>query len=230
MLVSIRRLPRAFARLALLLCALPAATPAQQRREQPPARPAPPTRAAQTPSPQPAPQPSTPSPQTSSETPPQPATQVSEDEADLAITANVTAQSLRFETVPNVTVEFPGSPRRETAWEAERTNLPRPVQPGVTYRDVGVRLKIVSVFADIDRIVAEALGEIPPSDDQAQPNAPPPTAAPPANDTTRAGRAAAPSHATATNEAAANEAAADDARPRAVASRRARTRPSRRQR
>jgi hypothetical protein len=34
----------------------------------------------------------------------------------------------------------------------------------VTYRDIGIRLKIVSRFADIDRIVAEALGEVPVSD------------------------------------------------------------------
>lgn len=83
---------------------------------------------------------------------------------DLSITANVTARELRFEVVPNPTVEFPGRPRRDTAWEAERTNLPNQVQPGVTYRDIGIRLKITSVFADIERIVAEALGEIPASD------------------------------------------------------------------
>lgn len=84
---------------------------------------------------------------------------------DVEITANVTASELRFEVVPNPTVEFPGKPERETAWEAERQNLPRPVQPGVTYRNIGVQLKIASVFADIDRIVAEALGEVPVTDD-----------------------------------------------------------------
>lgn len=88
---------------------------------------------------------------------------------DLSITANVTARELLFEVVPNPTVEFPGRPRRDTSWEAERTNLPPQVQPGVTYRDIGIRLRITSVFADIERIVAEALGEIPVSD-----NAPPP--------------------------------------------------------
>jgi hypothetical protein len=84
---------------------------------------------------------------------------------DLSITANVTARELRFEVVPNPSVEFPGRPRRDTVWEAERTNLPPQVQPGVTYRDIGIRLRITSVFADIERIVAEALGEIPASDD-----------------------------------------------------------------
>lgn len=103
------------------------------------------------------------------------ASSVPEDDADLVITANVTAKELKFDAVPNPNVEFPGQPRRETEWSAERTNLPPQVQPGVTYRDIGIRLKIVSRFADIDRIVAEALGEIPTSDDVA-PQAPPPRA------------------------------------------------------
>lgn len=83
---------------------------------------------------------------------------------DIEITANVTARELRFEAVPNPTVEFTGQPERETVWEAERQNLPRPVQPGVTYRNIGIQLRISSRFADIERIVAEALGEVPVTD------------------------------------------------------------------
>jgi hypothetical protein len=86
------------------------------------------------------------------------------DSADIAITANVTAKELRFEVVPNPTVEFPGKPQSDTQWDALRENLPRPVEPGVTYRNIGIRLKIVSRFADIERIVAEALGETPVTD------------------------------------------------------------------
>lgn len=97
----------------------------------------------------------------------------SEAQPDLSITARVTADSLRFEKVPNPNVEFTGKPRRETGWESERQNLPQQVRPGVTYRDIGITLRITSVFADIDRIVAEALGEIPLSDD-AQPTPTPP--------------------------------------------------------
>lgn len=83
------------------------------------------------------------------------------EEADIAITGRVKASSLRFDEVPTPKVEFPGQPQRDTVWEAQRENLPTPVEPGVTYRDIGIRLKITSVFSDIDRIVAEALGEIP---------------------------------------------------------------------
>lgn len=119
---------------------------------------------------------------------------------DLSITANVTARELRFDVVPDPKVEFPGKPERITVWDAERQNFPRPVEPGVTYRNIGIQLKITSVFADIDRIVAEALGEVPIRDDEspAQPAAPPPpqqqeaapptTTTPPANQPTSEGR------------------------------------------
>jgi hypothetical protein len=99
--------------------------------------------------------------------------QESAAEPDLSITARVTADSLRFEKVPDPKVEFTGRPRRDTLWKSERENLPEQVQPGVTYRNIGITLRITSVFADIDRIVAEALGEAPASDD-AQPQTPPP--------------------------------------------------------
>ncbi len=85
---------------------------------------------------------------------------------DVSITGTVTARELKFETVPNPKVEFPGNPERVTVWEADRENLPRPVEPGVTYRNIGIRLRITSRFADIERIVAEALGEIPPTEDK----------------------------------------------------------------
>lgn len=109
------------------------------------------------------------------------ATQTPSKTNDLEITANVTARELRFEVVPDPKVEFTGQPERETVWEAERQNLPRPVQPGVTYRNIGVQLKITSVFADIDRIVAEALGEVPVTDDAPKDSAAPQSSVPPAN-------------------------------------------------
>jgi hypothetical protein len=112
---------------------------------------------------------------------------VPEESADLAITANVTARELRFEVVPNPTVEFPGKPKRDTVWDAKRENLPPAVEPGVTYRNVGIRLKIASRFADIERIVAEALGEVPVTDEirlpenTPRPNSPAPAPTPTPN-------------------------------------------------
>jgi len=167
-------LTRAAKRLALFACvvgALAATVAAQTGQTQSPA--SAPSAPAQSPAPQPN---ATPAATPSDATAPSNAT----DNHDLSITATVTARELLFEVVPNPKVEFTGRPRRDTVWEAERTNLPAQVQPGVTYRDIGIRLRITSVFADIERIVAEALGEIPASDDappqqqQVEPNATPP--------------------------------------------------------
>lgn len=107
---------------------------------------------------------------TPSPTPAREATSEEIANSDLVILANVTAQELKFEVVPNPTVEFSGTPERKTVWEADRQNLPRPVEPGVTYRNIGIQLRITSRFADIDRIVAEALGEIPITDDSTTDN------------------------------------------------------------
>jgi hypothetical protein len=119
--------------------------------------------------------------------------------ADVSITARVTAESLRFERVPNPRVEFTGKQKRETAWESERENLPPQVRPGETYRNVGITLHIRSVFADIDRIVAEALGEVPVDDEgQSAPSRPQPPGAhtPPAEPTTPPAQASAQDAAT----------------------------------
>lgn len=88
-----------------------------------------------------------------------------EETADLVIIANVTAKELKFEVVPNPDVKFTGKPESKTLWKAERQNLPEQVQPGVTYRNIGIRLKIVSRLGNIEQIVAEALGETPITDD-----------------------------------------------------------------
>ena len=87
-----------------------------------------------------------------------------EKTADVAITAKVTAKELKFEVVPSPKVEFFGKPERKTEWSSERKNLPASVEPNVIYRDIGITLKIVSVFADMDKIVDEALGTKPPAD------------------------------------------------------------------
>lgn len=91
----------------------------------------------------------------------QTATEADEKNSDLVITANVRARELKVEIVPNKSVEFPGKGERQTVWEADRENLPEKVEPGVTYRDIGIRLRIYSRFAEIQKIVLEALDEQP---------------------------------------------------------------------
>jgi hypothetical protein len=93
-----------------------------------------------------------------------------EENSDIVITATIQAKELRFEIVPTPTVEFPGTKEKQTVWEADRENLPPQVQPGVVYRDIGIRLRIYSRFSEIQRIVLEAIDETnPPAQNQANP-------------------------------------------------------------
>lgn len=84
--------------------------------------------------------------------------EVDPDTADISITATVRIRELRFEEEPRTHVEFFGQPERITQDTTERENLPDKVQPGVTYKNVVVRLTIASVFAEPERVVADLLG------------------------------------------------------------------------
>lgn len=69
---------------------------------------------------------------------------------DIEFTANVKAKELYFEEVPETEVRFSGNPRRESASGTDRKNLPDEVEPGVTYRDPEVKLRIASALARDD--------------------------------------------------------------------------------
>ena len=84
-----------------------------------------------------------------------------ESEPDLAIVARVRADQLRFERVPEPRVRLvanAGSLTGVTVWTTDRHNLPDPVQPNVTYRDIGILLTITSTLPDIEEILDDALG------------------------------------------------------------------------
>ena len=94
---------------------------------------------------------------------------------DVLILVNLTAKELKFDAVPNTTVEFPAKRHMTNIWVTQRQNLPDRVEPGVVYRNIGIQLRISSRLADIERIVQEALGEVPVTDQpitQALPAAP----------------------------------------------------------
>ncbi|HEX6369020.1 MAG TPA: hypothetical protein VF006_08805 [Longimicrobium sp.] len=61
---------------------------------------------------------------------------------DLLIRASASARELRFQTQPEAEVRLTGCAALDTVIVTERTNLPHPVQPGVTYRDVRVGIEI----------------------------------------------------------------------------------------
>lgn len=71
---------------------------------------------------------------------------LSELDADLVLTATVTFDSIRFDTPATPTVEFSGTLFDRTEWTAERINLPQKIQPGTTYRNAGIRLRILGTF------------------------------------------------------------------------------------
>ncbi len=69
---------------------------------------------------------------------------------DIELTADVKARELRFEEVPETEVRFPGRPERESASGTDRENLPEEVEPGVTYSNPRVRLRIASALVDAE--------------------------------------------------------------------------------
>ena len=127
---------------------------------------------AQTPAPSPAPPSASPDPE---------ATDPDPDSADLSITATVSYRELKFDQVGTPKVEFSGrvvapevapEARLKTVWHADRGALPKPVQPGVIYRDGTVRLTITTRFEDLARLFAEAPAPA------SQPTPPPPPPSP----------------------------------------------------
>jgi hypothetical protein len=63
---------------------------------------------------------------------------------DIEFEATVHSDELRFEEVPDTEITFHGEPGEDSTSGTERTNLPEEVEPGVTYRDSSVRLRIAS--------------------------------------------------------------------------------------
>ena len=70
------------------------------------------------------------------------------EKPDIELTADVKTRELRFEEAPKMEVRFPGHPERESVSGTERENLPDEVEPGVTYRNPKVRLRIATALAD----------------------------------------------------------------------------------
>jgi hypothetical protein len=63
---------------------------------------------------------------------------------DISFTAQVSAESLRFDDVPDTRVEFTGSPAHESASGSDRVNLPERVHAAVTYRGVQVDYRLAA--------------------------------------------------------------------------------------
>ncbi len=73
---------------------------------------------------------------------------------DIAIIARVQAAELRFNAQPQTSLQLFGCPQIDTSRVVVRTNLPTPVQPGVTYRNVTVDFRLNMKFAELECILA----------------------------------------------------------------------------
>ncbi len=67
---------------------------------------------------------------------------------DIEFEATVRSRRLRFGERPETSLTFHGSPGNRAGSTTERRNLPEEVEPGVTYRDAWVRLRIEARLAD----------------------------------------------------------------------------------
>ena len=73
---------------------------------------------------------------------------------DIAIIARVQAAELRFNSQPSTSLQITGCPQIDTSLVVMRTNLPKPVQPGVTYRNVVVDFRMNMKFAELECVLA----------------------------------------------------------------------------
>ena len=69
---------------------------------------------------------------------------------DIEFSARVKGRELRFDEVPETEVRFSGNTERDSVSGTERENLPEEVRRGVTYRNISVRLRIVSELIGIE--------------------------------------------------------------------------------
>jgi hypothetical protein len=90
--------------------------------------------------------------------PPRSAAAADTTRSDIVLFARVRAETLRFDTNPEMRATVSGCPQLDTARVVVRTNLPKPVQAGVTYRNVVIDARLRAQFSDIDCLLAGLAG------------------------------------------------------------------------
>jgi hypothetical protein len=75
---------------------------------------------------------------------------VTDREPDVEIAAVVRAEELRLECKPDVDVVAYADSPAEAESVSERDNLPDDLEPGVTYRNLGVRWRLAARLSDPD--------------------------------------------------------------------------------
>jgi hypothetical protein len=70
-------------------------------------------------------------------------------EPDVLFNATLRIGELRFDIVPQSTLQVTVQPEGQRIFRLDTTNLPRPLQPGAIYHDVTVRLTVGGTLADL---------------------------------------------------------------------------------
>jgi len=76
---------------------------------------------------------------------------------DVLFRATVRAATLRFESAPAQELKLLGCPARDAFVVTTRTNLPTPVQPGVTYHNAVISIEIRSYVRCLAAAVVKGL-------------------------------------------------------------------------
>lgn len=89
--------------------------------------------------------------------PPRSAARTDSLRPDLTLIARVHADALRFDSPPDAGIKVSGCPSLDTTHVVVRTNLPKPVRTGITYRNVSADLRITARFSDLNCFLAGLL-------------------------------------------------------------------------
>ena len=92
--------------------------------------------------------------------PPRSAPAADTTKSDIVLFARVRAETLRFDSQPEIRASVSGCPQLDTTRVAVRTNLPKPVQSGVTYRNVVIETRLRAQFSDLECLLADLPGAI----------------------------------------------------------------------
>src|SRR5687768_11784693 len=92
--------------------------------------------------------------------PPRSAPAADTTKSDIVLFARVRAETLRFDSQPDVRATVTGCPQLDTTRLVVRTNLPKPVQSGVTYRNVMIEARLRAEFSDLECLLADLPGAI----------------------------------------------------------------------
>ena len=80
--------------------------------------------------------------------------QVKEPRVEVVVT--FAARSLVFDELPRLRMTVGGAGPRRAVWHVERTNLPARVEQGVEYRDVKLRVTLVSAVDEFEALLDDA--------------------------------------------------------------------------